>query len=130
MTEWGFTVTGNPVTLNSTYKIVYHGARCSCCGRGAARLGKSGDVETWQTAVAWSAKAARPSGWMPARRTVVEVEWYTARWHDGDAGTKALMDGIAVGLGCDDRGFLPRIMVNEIDKAAPRTVVRVRNLDE
>ena len=126
--EWEFTVFGNPVSLNSTYKIVYHGARCPSCGRGNARLAKAGGVEEWQTAVAWTVKAARPSGWMPARRTVIEVEWYTNRWHDGDNGLKALSDGIAVGLGCDDKGFLVQVIVNEVDKANPRALVRVRNL--
>ena len=64
---------------------------------------------------------------MPARRTVIEVEWYTARSHDSDAGLKALGDGLAVGLGCDDKGFLMRAMINEVDKAAPRTVVKITN---
>lgn len=39
------------------------------------------------------------------------------------------MDGIAVGLGCDDKGFLPNVIKNEIDKVAPRTVVRITNVE-
>jgi hypothetical protein len=127
MTEWTFTVSGNPPSLNATYRIVDIGKRCPCCGRGKSTLAKGDDVETWQTAVAWTVKSARPKGWEPARRTVIEVEWYTARWHDGDAGIKALSDGIAVGLGCDDKGFLVRVIANEVDKSNPRTVVRVGN---
>lgn len=127
MSDFEFTVPGNPPSVNDTYKIVYTGARCPTCGRGQPRLGKSAGVETWQDGVAWLAKAARPSGWAPARKTVIEVEWHTTRWHDSDNGLKALSDGIAHGLGCDDRGFLVRVMRNEVDKVSPRTVVRVTN---
>ena len=127
MSDFTFAVPGNPPALNATYKIVHHPPFCPVCHRGAPRLGKHDSVETWQTAVAWIAKSARPSGWAPARRTVIEIEWYTQRPHDADAGIKALLDGIAVGLGCDDKGFLPRVFQNETDKAAPRTVVRVTN---
>ena len=129
MTDWDFTIPGNPPSLNATYKIIYVGSRCPACGRGPARLGKADGVEEWQTEVAWRVKSARPSGWQPARRTIVEVEWYTSRWHDGDAGIKALQDGIAVGLGCDDKGFLIQVAANEVDKANPRTIVRVRNAE-
>jgi hypothetical protein len=124
---WGFSVVGNPPTLNATYRIVDIGKRCPLCGRGRSTLAKESSVATWQEAVAWTAKMARPKGWEPARRTVIEVEWYTARWHDGSAGTKALEDGISHGLGCDDKGFLTRVIANEVDKAHPRTVVRVGN---
>ena len=127
MTDWGFTVAGNPPTLNSSYKIVDVGKRCPLCGRGRSTLAKHSEVAVWQEAVAWTVKSARPKGWVPARRTVIEVDWYTAKAHDGSAGTKALEDGIAFGLGCDDKGFLTTVLVNEVDKAAPRTVVRIGN---
>lgn len=91
------------------------------------RLRKAPGVEVWQTGVAYIVRLARPSGWMPARRTVIEVEWYTQRWADSDNGFKALADAIAAGLGCDDKGFLLRAMVNEVDKVNPRTIVRVTN---
>lgn len=127
MNEWGFTVDGPQPVLNHSYRIVYVGARCPTCGRGPARLAKADGVESWQEAVAWQAKAARPSGWVPGRRTIIEVEWFAARAKDSDSSAKALLDGIAHGLGCDDKGFLVRVMRNEVDKAAPRTIVRVRD---
>jgi Holliday junction resolvase RusA-like endonuclease len=124
---WEFVIPGDPPSVNATYKIVYVGARCPTCGRGPARLGKHAGVETWQTEVAWRVRSARPSGWLPSRRTVIEVDQFTSRWHDSDNSFKALSDAIAAGLGCDDKGFLLRAMVNEVDKANPRTVVRVWN---
>ncbi len=126
MAEWGFTYAGNPPTLNATYKIVDFGLRCRVCGRGPkSGLKKAEGVERWQQDMAWLVKTARPSGWAPGRRTVIEVEWYTLRKHDGDAGNKALQDALAHALGCNDEGFLIRVMANEVDKASPRTVVRV-----
>lgn len=135
MSEWGFEIPGPQPGINDTYKIVYQGARCPTCGRGTPRLGKGDRVETWQVEIAWRAKAARPSGWRPARRVVVEVEWYAPRMamrvaeagHDSDAPAKALLDGIAHGLGIDDSVFLFRCMANEVDRKNPRTVVRIRN---
>jgi hypothetical protein len=127
--SWTFTVAGNPPTLNSSYKIVDIGRRCPLCGRGKSTLAKASDVAVWQEAVAWTVKSARPRGWLPGRRTIVEVEWYTAKAHDGSAGVKALEDGMAHGLGCDDKGFLTSVVLNEVDKANPRTVVRVRDVE-
>lgn len=131
MSEWVFTVPGNPPSLNQTYAVVHHPPFCPTCRRGVPRLGKKSHVATWQDAVAWCAKSARPSGWVPARRTIIEYALYVEReGRDADGPLKALLDGIKFGLGCDDRGFLPRAMLIEKDKANPRVVVRVRNVEE
>lgn len=127
---WGFTVEGNPPSLNSTYAIVYMPPYCPACHRGQPRLGKKSPVETWQELVAWRAKSARPSGWTPGRRTIIEYELYVMReGRDADGPVKALLDGIKHGLGCDDRGFLARAMLIEKDKANPRMVVRLWNAE-
>ena len=121
MPDFEFEVPGDPPSLNDTYQVV------TVAGKG--RLAKKGHVLVWQTHVAWAAKIARPSGWMPARRTVIEYEMFTIRaGRDADGPVKALLDGIKVGLGCDDNGFLPRAMSNEKDRDHPRVVVRVTNL--
>ena len=128
MSDWEFEVAGDPPSLNDTYKIAYMGQRCPACGRGQPRLMKAAGVETWQEAVAWRTKEARPSGWMPARRTIIEIRWFTTRaGRDADNPIKALLDGIKVGLGCDDKGFLPRVLQNEKDARWPRTHVVVTN---
>jgi Holliday junction resolvase RusA-like endonuclease len=127
MSEWSFTVEGRPPSLNHSYRIVMTGKRCIYCGRGPARLGKAPDVETWQTAVAWTAKSARPSGWVPGHRVRVSVEWFAPRRRDCDAGVKALLDALAVGLDMDDAPFLITVISNEVDKANPRTIIHVEN---
>jgi hypothetical protein len=130
MSDFEFTVEGNPPGINDTYAVVHHPPFCPTCRRGIPRLSKKPHVETWQDAVAWHAKSARPSGWKPARRTVIEYEVYVEReGRDADGPLKALLDGVKHGLGCDDRGFLPRAMAIEKDKTHPRVIVRVTNAD-
>lgn len=138
VTEWTFTVPGPQPGINETYKIVHHPPFCHACRRGIPRLGKSDKVETWQVEIAWITKVARPSGWTAGRRVIIEVEWFAPRMamkaaeagHDSDAPAKALLDGIARGLGIDDSVFLFRCMANEVDRKNPRTIVRVRNAAE
>lgn len=124
------TIPGSPAAINRAYVVREYGARCPTCGRGKPGLAKAPAVENWQTEVAWQVKNARPSGWAPARRVVVEMDFYMARaGRDGDGPTKPLLDGIAVGLGVDDRIFLGRVMKNEVDRKFPRTIVRIRNAE-
>ena len=129
--RWEVTIAGNQPSVNDTYTVVHHPPFCPSCRRGIPRLGKKPHVETWQDAIAWSVKSARPRGWMPARRTRIEIEWYTEQaGRDADGPLKALLDGIKVGLGCDDKGFLPSVILNEKDKLNPRTIIRLENVDE
>jgi hypothetical protein len=131
MSEWTVEIPGVPPTLNHTYHIIYRGPRCPTCKRGQPTLGKSDSVETWQTEVAWRTIAAKkPAAWKPARRTIIEIEWYMPReGRDADGPIKALLDGIKVALGVDDRGFMPRVMRHEVDHANPRTIINVTNAD-
>jgi Holliday junction resolvase RusA-like endonuclease len=118
MPDFSVAIPGNPPALNSTYKVV------TIKGRG--RLAKHSAVSVWQDSVAWLTRAAKPADWQPSRRVRVEVSWYAARKRDADAGLKALLDGLAVGLGIDDACFLPTILLNEVDKTDPRTLVTIR----
>lgn len=118
---WTVEVPGPAPAINSTYKIVVAG--------GKVRLAKKPEVLVWQQTVAWLVKASRPLGWMPARRVMVTIEWYSPRKRDVDAGCKAALDAVAMGLGIDDACFLLSVPVNEIDKANPRTIVRIENVE-
>ena len=129
MPDFTVVVPGSPGAINRAYKPIVVGRRCPTCGYGKPGLAKNEGVEAWQTEVAWRVKSARPSGWMPARRVIIEMEFWMGReGRDGDGPTKPLLDGIAVGLGCDDRIFLGRVMSNEVDRANPRTVIHVENV--
>lgn len=131
VTEFTVEIPGSPGAINRAYKPIVVGPRCHACGYGKPGLAKNDNVENWQTEVAWRVKSARPRGWMPTRRVVIEMSFWMAReGRDGDGPTKPLLDGIAVGLGVDDRIFLGRVMSNEVDKANPRTVVTIRTINE
>ncbi len=121
MSEFGIVIPGNPPGVNHTYRVF--------TVNGKARVSKRRDVESWQAAVAFLVRSVKPSGWTPSRRVRVEVQWWTARAHDADAGLKALLDGLAVGLDINDKCFLPTVLSNEVDKANPRTEVTIRNED-
>lgn len=120
MSDFGVIVPGVAPTLNSSYKVAGVGQ--------SRRIYKDSSVSVWQEAVAWEIKAVRPRGWTPARRVLVTIEWYMPRKRDCDAGVKACLDAVAVGLGVDDSCFLLSVPVNEIDKDRPRTVITVENL--
>lgn len=131
MTEFTVEVPGSPGAINRAYKPITVGPRCRVCGYGKPGLAKNDNVENWQTEVAWRVKAARPRGWLPTRRVIIEMEfWMGKEGRDGDGPTKPLLDGIAEGLGVNDRIFLGRVMSVEVDKANPRTLIRVKTLDE
>jgi len=128
MTDFEVVIPGSPAAVNRAYRPIVRGARCPVCGGGRPGLAKNEGVETWQVEVAWRTKTARPKGWMPARRVVVEMEFWMGReGRDADGPIKQLLDGIAEGLGVNDRIFLPRVISNEVDHGDPRTIVRIRN---
>lgn len=121
-------IPGSPAAINRAYKAIVVGRRCPVCGGGKPGLAKNEGVENWQTEVSWLVKAAKPRDWTPARRVVVEMRFWMGReGRDGDGPTKPLLDAIALGLGVDDRIFLGRVMSNEVDRANPRTELRIVN---
>ena len=120
--RWTVMIEGPAPALNSTYRpIVRHGGKLG--------LAKRSGVLAWQDTLSWLVKAARPKGWVPARRVLITIEWYSPRKRDADAGVKACLDAVAVGLGIDDSCFLLSVPVNEIDRESPRTIVHVENVE-
>lgn len=125
---WAVVIPGSPGAINRAYRVVEFGPRCPHCGRGKPGMAKNEGVETWQTEVAYRTRAARPSGWQPERRVIIEIEFWMAKaGRDADGPLKPLLDGVAVGLGVNDKIFLPRVMLNEVDRVSPRTIVRIDN---
>lgn len=108
-------------TLNETYRPVPTAK--------GMRLAKSSEVATWQDTLAWLVRAAKPRDWKPARRVLITIEWHQARARDCDAGVKAALDAVAVGLGVNDSIFLLSVPVNEIDKANPRSKITIENAE-
>lgn len=122
--EWSFVVPGSPPSVNSTYRIV----SMRKDGMTTRRLAKTPEAVAWQLGVALITKTARPSGWMPARRVRIDMTfWMNRAGRDADNPQKALLDGIAMGLGCNDSAFLGCVISNEVDKDHPRIEVTIRN---
>ena len=106
--------------VNHGYHIVYVA--------GHPRIAKVPDVEAWQVEVAYRTRQARPSGWVPARRVRISYSVYYARaGRDADGILKFLLDGIATGLGVNDKNFLFTCVANEVDKDNPRVEVTITN---
>lgn len=123
MPDFTVVIPGKAPRLNDTYKVNVRQNR---------RVYKDPDVALWQDTAAWLVKAARPRDWKPAKRVMVTIECYTPGPHprDSDAQVKATLDALAVGLGVDDKIFLHCVPVNEVDRAAPRTVIHVENVGD
>lgn len=123
--SWGFTVEGQPPTVNHIYKIAYRPRKN---GKGLApSLVKADNVETYQAGVTYIVRAAKPSGWKPGRRVRLLYRYYLNRDADCDNLKKAMNDAIAVALGVNDKAFLATDVLKEIDRVRPRVEVEVVN---
>jgi len=122
MSDFHFVLTADVPGINHAYHIVWVA--------GHPRIAKKSEVTTWQVEVAYRTKEARPSGWMPGRRVrVAYAVWFRRAGRDADGIVKFLIDGIAKGLGINDRIILSTAVSNETDKKNPRVEVWVSNED-
>jgi len=95
-----------------------------------SRLGKADGVEAYQTGVTYITKTAKPTGWVPGRQIRLRYQFYLNREVDCDNALKAINDAIALGLGVNDKIFLPCVTSKVIDKkAAPCVVVELENIE-
>jgi hypothetical protein len=127
VSSWRMTLPGPPPTVNHSYKIV----RVPRKGGGGlvSRLGKADGIEAYQTGVTYITKVAKPTGWEPGRQIRLRYQFFLNREIDCDNALKAINDAIALGLGVNDRIFLPCVESKIVDKrAAPCVVVEVENL--
>jgi len=95
--NWLLIIPGEPPSVNHSYHVV----------RGSRRLAKNPEVEAYQTVVTWATRAhvkefAWTGGYIRLR-----YRFFLDRSKDVDNMLKALNDAIALGLGVNDRWFLP-----------------------
>jgi Holliday junction resolvase RusA-like endonuclease len=115
-----FEIPGVIKGVNHGYHLVYVA--------GHPRIAKVPEVETWQVEVAYRARQAKPSGWLPGRRVRISYAvWFARAGRDADGILKFLLDGIATGLAVNDSIFLSTCVSSEVDKLNPRVVVTVTN---
>jgi hypothetical protein len=108
-------IPGQPPSLNHSYRIIRVRHRD---GTSHQQLGKTKDVETYQTLVSMLVRQACPKDWNPPGQIRIKY-WFRMKRHvDTDNTLKALNDAIKIGLGTkivgtkvvpiwDDKLFLP-----------------------
>jgi Holliday junction resolvase RusA-like endonuclease len=97
MSEWTFHIPGEPPSVNHSYHVV----------RGTRRIAKNPEVENYQTVVTWATRTKVKDFAWSGGFVRVRYRFFLGRAKDVDNMLKALNDAIAIGLGMNDRWFLP-----------------------
>lgn len=85
---------------------------------------KTEEAETYQDSVRWLAKAARPSGFLPAH-IIVGYDFILARDIDCDNVMKMIHDALSEALNLDDRHFYPAVFSKTTGSKDPCVMVHV-----
>ena len=110
---FSFVIDGQPPSVNHMYKLA----------RGTRRIVKDPDVAAYQVGVTLIVRTSRPKGFPPPGQIRIRYWFELARDIDCDNALKALNDAIALGLGVDDKRFLPCVEAKTIGSKRP--LVRV-----
>lgn len=89
------------------------------------KMAKAPGVESYQQDVALLARNARPSGFHASGQVRICFDWYLSRDADCDNLMKATLDGVALGLGMNDRLFLPCARSKTVGVKDPHTFIEV-----
>lgn len=112
--SWQVRIPGQPPSVNHMYE------------RGYRKIRKSPGAEAYQAAATLIVRTSRPSGWTYESGFVRLVyDLHLKRDIDCDNILKALNDAIAVGLGMNDRYFLPCVRSKEIGVQNPYVDITV-----
>jgi hypothetical protein len=121
---WLVVIPGQPPSGNHANKI----------GRGFRRGGiaypkmvKTPQAEAYQAGAALITKVARPSGWRPGDRVVMEYRFWITRDADCTNLIKTVEDAVCPALGFNDSKALPRAMSKTVgvSKHEARTEITI-----
>ena len=121
MPSFRFTVPGQPISLNHAYRPV----RYKTPDGYQRRMAKADGVETYQLVAMNEARRAKPDDFDPKGLIYVRYWWYVKRDIDCSNSTKVIEDGIAAGLGVNDKMFLPQSVYKQTGVKEPYTAVEV-----
>lgn len=121
MPSFRFTVPGQPISLNHAYRPV----RYKTANGYQRRMAKVEGVEEYQLVAKAAANHAKPSDFAPKGLVYVRYWWHVRRDIDCSNATKIIEDGIAAGLGLDDKLFLPASVFKQVGVKEPFTTVEV-----
>ena len=113
MPKFHFDIPGQPPSWNHSYRYA----------RG--RVSKAEGVENYQLVAAVQARRAKPKDFAPNGMLYVRYWLHLKRDQDATNVLKIVEDGIAVGLGVNDRMFLPAVLFKEHGVAEPSISVEV-----
>jgi len=117
-----FRIPTQPPSVNASYKIVRQYGKG---GKPYMTLAKHEEVLQYQMVAANIAKHAMPKGWAPAGQVEIRYWFHLGREADTDNLLKALNDGIAHGLGLNDKVFLPCVQEKTTGNKEPYVEVEV-----
>lgn len=113
MPKFNFTVPGQPPSWNHAYQYMRR------------RVSKAPGVENYQLVAATMARQAMPKPFEPQGMVYVRYWLHLKRDQDATNVLKIVEDGIAAGLGVNDRMFLPAVLFKEHGIADPYISVEV-----
>ena len=118
-TSFRFTVPGQPPSWNAAYRIVKKGAH--------AGIAKTAACEQYQWLASTIARRSLPRDfpWEKPQQLRVRYWFQLHHWVDGTNLLKILEDGIAHGLGIDDRYYLACIEELSTGHKDPGSIVEV-----
>lgn len=116
-------VPGQPPSRNHTYRIIRVKHRD---GGSHQQLGKVPGVESYQLVVSTLTRRALGTASLPSMGPIRLRYWfYVNRDIDCDNAMKALNDAIAIGLGVDDKRFLPCVVEKHTKIKEPHVVIEI-----
>lgn len=120
MTGFSVTIPGDPPSTNHMYRVT---RKYLPDGGQRAFMAKTTAAHKFTDDVAIIVRSARPATFQPTGYIYVVLDFLMKRNKDTDNVQKALNDGIAAGLGIDDKWFLPIVRSKETGFKEPKTHV-------
>jgi len=120
--QLGFSVTllGDPPSVNHMYRVT---RKTLPTGGQRAFMAKTDAARKYTDDVAIVVRSARPSAFQPKGYIYIVFDFMMKRGKDTDNVQKALNDGIAAGLGINDKWFLPIVNSKTTGSKEPKTHV-------
>lgn len=112
---------GNPISWNHMYNRIQRSVPSADGGtRKIAVMAKTPEANLYQAQLTMLVRAAKPSDFKPEGQIIVAFTMYLQGNMDADNVLKACNDAIAVGLGVNDKRFIPVVLAKHINAKDPR----------
>jgi Holliday junction resolvase RusA-like endonuclease len=125
VTSWGFTLPGQPPTVNHLYEPAWKTDR-----GGRQYKGKilAPAAAKYRDDAILIIRSAKPSGWAPPGQVAITWWFHLSNDIDCDNAMKVIHDAIQSATGIDDKRFLPCVAMKEIGVPKPSVVIRLESM--